>query len=203
MKAPQLPSDPERELVISELAGAAFTASAVSSVGLQRAFTDLTRVLAHFVRRSLNQPRPYMKESGSGENAKEADLQDDLWEFLQYGQAMDVVGSYEPQRLGGGRADIQVARFGESLVIECKRELKDASNAALVASYAAQGGAYGAAEHPLGVVVTLDLTAKQTGSPPMFGYCLWVYEQTPQEGGRVLLFVRVPGRRVTPSALSK
>lgn len=180
-----------------------FQASAVSSPGLQRAFTDLSRVLAQFVRRSLNEPLPYMKESGSGESALEADLQDDLWHFLKYGQMSDVVGSYEPQKVGGGRADIQVVRFNETLVIECKREKNDSSNAALVASYAAQGGACSAAEHPVGLVVTLDLTTKQTGTPPMFGTCLWVHTQTTEEGGRTLLFVRIPGRRVTPSALSR
>jgi hypothetical protein len=90
--------------------------------------------------------------------------------------------------------------FNEVLYVECKREHVDAAPDVLAS---AQGGAYSAAQHRLGIVAVLDLTAVQSASPPLFRDCLWIHEQTVADGGRVLLFVKVPGRRVTPSALSR
>lgn len=172
----------------------------MESESLRAAFVDLTRAMAQFVRRSLDKPRPYMKE---GATALEADLQDDLVEFLTYAYPLDGVTGYEPQKVAGGRADIMVTAFNEVLYIECKRELADATPAALASAYAAQGGAYSAVQHRLGIVAVLDLTATQTASPPLFSDCLWIHRQTVAAGGRVLLFVKIPGRRVTPSSLSR
>jgi hypothetical protein len=175
----------------------------VESESLRAAFVDVTRAMAQFVRRSLDNPRPYMKEADDGSTALEVDLQDDLIEFLTYAYPLDGVTGYEPQKVAGGRADIMLVVFNEVLYVECKREHVDAAPDVLASAYAAQGGAYSAAQHRLGIVAVLDLTAVQSASPPLFRDCLWIHEQTVADGGRVLLFVKVPGRRVTPSALSR
>lgn len=182
---------------------AASTAAGVESESLRAAFVDVTRAMAQFVRRSLDNPRPYMKEADDGSTALEVDLQDDLIEFLTYAYPLDGITGYEPQKVAGGRADIMLVVFNEVLYIECKREHVDAAPDVLASAYAAQGGAYSAAQHRLGIVAVLDLTAVQSASPPLFRDCLWIHAQTVADGGRVLLFVKVPGRRVTPSALSR
>ena len=129
-------------------------------------------------------------------------MQDEIYDFVKYTYPVGSAG-YEPQKVAGGRADISLSLYGETLYIECKKELADASRHALQDSYSAQAAAYSAADHPLGVVAVLDLTAPQTTSPPVFAKELWVHRQPASEGGKTLLFVRVAGRRVTPSALSK
>jgi hypothetical protein len=174
----------------------------IESDALQQAFAKVTECLAQFVRRSIDLIPEYRRESCSGANAAEADLQNEIYDFVKYTYPIGSAG-YEPQKVAGGRADISLSLFSETLYIECKKELADATRQALQNSYAAQAGSYSAADHPLGVVAILDLTTPQTTSPPVFAEELWVHRQSASEGAKTLLFVRVAGRRVTPSELSK
>ena len=173
----------------------------VQSETLRHAVAQITQCLAQFTRRSIDLLHPYRREDGAGANASEAQLQDELFEFIKYTYQLGISG-YEPQKLAGGRADISVTIANEIVLLECKKEKHDAFGEALQAAYAGQGGSYAAAEHPFGVVVVLDLTAKQVTSQPVFRESLWIYRQPPDDGGKTLLFVRVAGRRVTPSELS-
>lgn len=174
----------------------------IESHALREAFAKVTECLAQFLRRSIDLIPPYRRESGAGANAAEADLQNEIYDFVKYAYPVGSAG-YEPQKVAGGRADISLSLFGETLYIECKKEPADATRQALQDSYAAQAGSYSAADHPLGVVAVLDLTAPQTTAPPVFAEDLWVHRQSAPEGAKTLLFLRVAGRRVTPSELSK
>lgn len=191
-----------RVVRVNELAAQAsrFADAAGSAAG--PAFAELAGLLAHFVRKSLDRPPAYQREDGDGASALEAQLQDDLWNYLNYTALSTRTGAYEPQKIGGGgRADIAMSILDERMVIECKRELSKVSRDDLQNAYAAQAGAYSASEHPFGAVAILDLTAPQSGSPPLFYDCLWLHQQTPADGGRTLLFMLIPGRRKTPSSI--
>lgn len=191
-----------RVLRVNELAAEASRLADSAGSAAGPAFAELTGLLAHFVRKSLDRPPPYQREDGDGRSAVEAQLQDDLWNYLNYTALSTRTGAYEPQKIGGGgRADITLAILDERMVIECKRELNRASRDDVQSSYAAQAGAYSAAEHPFGAVAILDLTAPQSVSPPMFYDCLWLHQQATADGGRTLLFMLIPGRRKTPSKL--
>lgn len=188
-----------RVVVVNELAAEAARLADDRGSAAGPAFAELVATLSHYVRKCLDNPPPHQREDGDGANALEAQLQDHLWEFLNYTAMSSRTSSYESQKVAGGRADISLSILNERMVIECKREKSKASRDDLQKAYAAQGAAYSAAEHPFGAVAVLDLTAPQTGSPPMFYDCLWLHQQTPAEGGRTLLFMRIPGRRKTPS----
>ncbi len=189
-----------RVVRVNELAAEAAELADAGGSAAGPAFAELTGLLAHFVRKSLDNPPPYQREDGSGAAALEAALQEDLWNYLSYTALSQRTGAYEPQKIGGGgRADIALSILDERMVIECKREATKSGRDDLQKAYAGQGGAYSAAEHPFGVVAILDLTAPQSGSPPLFYDCLWLHQQPQADGGRTLLFVHIPGRRKTPS----
>lgn len=189
-----------RVLRVNELAAESAQLADAGGSAAGPAFAELTELLAHFVRKSLDNPPPYQREDGAGAGALEAQLQDDLWTYLNYTALSKRTGAYEPQKIGGGgRADIALSILDEKMVIECKREAAKGGRDDLQKAYAGQAGAYSAAEHPFGAVAILDLTAPQSGSPPMFYDCLWLHQQSLAEGGRTLLFMRIPGRRKTPS----
>jgi hypothetical protein len=191
-----------RVLRVNELAAEATQLADAAGSAAGPAFAELAGLLAHFVRKSLDNPPPYQREDGAGASAVEAQLQDDLWSYLNYTALSKRTGAYEPQKVGGGgRADIALSILDEKMVIECKRELANASRDDLQKAYAGQAGAYSAAEHPFGAVAILDLMKPQSGSPPMFYDCLWLHQQSASDGGRTLLFMLIPGRRKTPSRL--
>lgn len=190
-----------RVVIVNELAAEAAGLADARGSAAGPAFAELIVLLSHFVRKCLDNPPPYQREDGDGVNAVEAQLQDHLWDFLNYTAMSMRTSAYEPQKLGAGRADIALSIIDERMVIECKRELSSANRDVLQDAYAAQGAAYSAAQHPFGAVAILDLTAPQAGSPPMFYECLWLHQQTPAEGGRTLLFMLIPGRRKTPSRI--
>jgi hypothetical protein len=191
-----------RVLRVAELAAEASRLADAAGSAAGPAFSELTGLLAHFVRKSLDRPPPYQREDGDGARAMEAQLQDDLWNYLNYTALSTRTGAYEPQKIGGGgRADIALSILDERMVIECKRELSKSDREDLQKAYAGQAAAYSAAEHPFGAVAILDLTGPQTASPQLFYDCLWLHQQSPAEGGRTLLFMLIPGRRKTPSKI--
>ncbi len=148
----------------------------------------------------------FMRRAEPGDNVVEQDLANDLHSWLNSGALTEGVIVYEPQRIGGGRADIVVAFTNQRVVNELKRELHDASRENLEAIYADQAASYDATDYPFGVAVVLDLTGPQTDATPRLDECLWVHHHQGDESGatgRWLVFCRIPGRRKTPSALTK
>jgi len=159
------------------------------------------RAVVNFLSARLRAPKPYQRESGTdakAASAVEQDLQEDLFEWLQSGALTHGLVIYEPQKMGGGRADISVAFTAHQVVNELKRETRDSSREALQATYAAQGSSYDATDYPFGLVTVLDVAAEPP-STPRLEECVWAHRHEDAGGTRWLVFVRVPGRLSTPS----
>lgn len=144
----------------------------------------------------------YLFERDDESLPHENELQEDFFRWL----TTNAAGSdLEPTNLGSGRADIRMRSGPERLVIEVKREEKDASFDALAISYAAQTTDYQNVSIRLGVLLVLDLaTPNRQGTPHLTSLFSVVQIQRPNEDQpRLVLIVKVPGRRRTPSDLSK
>ena len=94
--------DPMRVLRVNELAAEASQLADAAGTAAGPAFAELTGLLAHFVRKSLDRPPPYQREDGDGDRAMEAQLQDDLWDYLNYTALSTRTGAYEPQKRSEG-----------------------------------------------------------------------------------------------------
>ncbi|WP_080432256.1 hypothetical protein [Burkholderia ubonensis] len=103
------------------------------------------------------------------------------------------------------RKAIRMKSGPERLVIEVKREEKDASFDALATSYAAQTTDYQNVSIRLGVLLVLDLaTPSRQGTPHLTSLFSVTQIQRPNENEpRLVLVVKVPGRRRAPSDLTK
>lgn len=144
----------------------------------------------------------YLFEREDGSLPHEDELQEDFFRWL----TTNAAGSdLEPTNLGSGRADIRMKSGPERLVIEVKREEKDASFEALATSYAAQTTDYQNVSIRLGVLLVLDLaTPNQQGTPHLTSLFSVVQIQRPNENApRFVLIVKVPGRRRPPSDLTR
>jgi hypothetical protein len=174
-----------------------FTGPVAQDVGAVASTT--IRYVAH----RLEAPKPFMRANFEGENVVEQHLADDFEDWL-YGLPL-ARGSVtiEVRRVGAGRADVLIAFGTHRVVVELKRELTDASREALEAHYGAQAASYQATDNPFGVALVLDLTNEQTGTAPHLEDLVWV-SHTPADGReRWLVWCVVPGRRVSPSQLSR
>jgi hypothetical protein len=111
----------------------------------------------------------------------------------------------EPTNIGSGRADIRLRSGPERLVVEVKREEKDCSFDSLIKSYSAQTTDYQNVSIRLGVLLVLDLaTSNREGTPHLTS----LFEMRPvhrpgEPIPRLILVVKVPGRRKRPSDLTK
>lgn len=134
-------------------------------------------------------------------NPHEKALQQDYMASLRrskFGTVDEVRG------VGGGRADVSHQVDGIRFVTEVKREETDASFANLLASYGDQTGLYQNTNIPVGILLVLDLTTK--GGLP--GHFRTLYH--PEVGDlfsdgmlRGVLVVRVPSRKIPPSAATE
>jgi len=157
------------------------------------------RAVVFFLSARLRAPKAYQREDGKGATAVEDDLQGDLFDWLQSGALTHGLPIYEPQKVGGGRADIAVGFTAHQVVNELKRETRDSSRDTMQATYAEQGASYDATDYPFGIVVVLDVSGEPP-STPRLDECVWVYRHEDSGGMRWLVFIRVPGRLSTPSA---
>lgn len=155
-----------------------------------------------FVAARLDSPKPYQREDGKGASAVEADLQEDLFDWLRSGALLRGRAVWEPQRVGGGRPDISVVFVNQVVVNELKREQKDSSHEAMEETYSGQAGSYDATTYPFGLVTVLDVSAEPPSTPRLDG-CVWVHRREDESGTRWLVFVRVPGRLSAPSVQTK
>lgn len=144
----------------------------------------------------------YLFEHDDGSLPHEDELQQDFFRWV----ATNAAGSdLEPTNIASGRADIRLRSGPERLVVEVKREETDCSFDALVKSYAAQTTEYQNVSIRLGVLLVLDLaTPCREGTPHLTS--LFEMRQVRRYGEsepRLILIVKVPGRRKRPSDLTK
>lgn len=144
----------------------------------------------------------YLFETSDGTLAPESALQDDYFRWLS---TQSASGEMEPTNLGGGRADVALKATGERMVIEIKREMKDASFDSLASHYAGQTADYQNVSIRLGFLLVLDLTAPKLEGTPHIRSLMQCHsiQRSGETEPRHIVIVKVPGRRYLPSAVSK
>ncbi|MFG3553613.1 hypothetical protein ACGGAQ_04410 [Micromonospora sp. NPDC047557] len=138
--------------------------------------------------------------SSADDAPKEAEFADDLHGLLA--MTLEVVPIKEVSHIANGRIDL-IADFGAiSLVIECKRELHDASMEHLASLYAFQAAEYDWADPGVAFLVVLDLTKKTRRV--QLGESVRVVSIPPAGGGQpeTVMVSRVQANLPPPSYLS-
>jgi hypothetical protein len=144
----------------------------------------------------------YLFERDDGSLPHEDELQQDFFRWL----ATNCAGTdLEPTNMASGRADIRLRSGPERLVVEVKREEADCSFDALSMSYAAQTTDYQNVSIRLGVLLVLDLaTPNREGTPHISSlFEMRHVRRVGESHSRLVLIVKVPGRRRIPSDLTK
>ncbi len=144
----------------------------------------------------------YLFEKTDGTLPPESALQDDYFCWLN---TLSASGEIESTNIGGGRADVVLKTTGERIVIEIKREMKDATFDSLAKSYAGQTTDYQNVSIRLGFLLVLDLTeAKREGTPHIRSLvqCRSI-QRTGETESRQVVIIKVPGRRYLPSEISR
>jgi len=144
----------------------------------------------------------YLFERPDGKLVHEDELQEDYFRWLSTNAAGTDL---EPTNLGGGRGDLKLKSRGERIVIEVKREVNDSSFDAIADSYAAQVTDYQNVSIRLGFLLALDLvTANSEGTPHISTlFDTRDIMRTGEVVPRSITIVKVPGRRMRPSDLTK
>lgn len=170
-------------------------------------FFFLLDVLINFVSERKNAPQKtlcslkYLMKEFS-ESAMEEHFQDDLHSYLLGQNGISL--SYEPRKLGGGRADIVANSDSIQTVLELKRNKDLVSAEGLTKKFMPQASTYQATQTNFCYLGVLDLVF-QNGDVLDLRDCFHLARHTPSGGETsytVLLF-RLQGARVTPSELSK
>lgn len=144
----------------------------------------------------------YLFERDDGSLPHEDELQQDFFRWVAtYAAGSDL----EPTNIASGRADIRLKSGPERLVVEVKREEKDCSFDALFRSYAAQTADYQNVSIRLGVLLVLDLaTPNREGTSHLTSlFEMRRVHRTGEEQPRLILIVKIPGRRKRPSDLTR
>ena len=144
----------------------------------------------------------YLFERDDGTLPHEDELQEDYFRWV----ATNAAGTdLEPTNVASGRADLRIRSGSERLVVEVKREESNCSFDALAAAYAAQTSDYQNVSIRLGVLLVLDLaTPNRDGTPHITSLFQMRKIQRPGEAEqRLILIVKVPGRRKVPSDLTR
>ena len=143
----------------------------------------------------------YLFKKDDGTKSLEADLQTDYKNLM-----VSTIGGTEVEvtNVAGGRADVLFRLSTERIVTEVKREGRDCSFESLTAEYSAQAADYQNVSGRLGFVLVLDQTTQDAGTPHISALVKPTQLTRPGESTpRILIFVKVPGERLTPSMLSK
>ncbi|MBO9553173.1 hypothetical protein [Cellulomonas sp.] len=149
-------------------------------------------------RESGGDPVAYLFPPAAGKGAFTEDyLQRDVYSWLCSSGFRNST-RMEERDIAAGRADVSVQRVEHRFVIEVKRELSDASHAALVGSYGPQTAGYTVVGPGLSIALVLDLTSHRGGVPSLKD-SVWV-DEVPIQGGtaRRVVTVVVRGNRPTP-----
>lgn len=164
----------------------------------------VVRACIRYVAYRLSNMASFMRADFDDENVIEQHLADDLERFLAASPLSRGTVDVEVQRIGGGRADLVVGFATHRVIVELKREQSDASRSALEGHYADQAASYQAADYPFGVAMVLDLSAEQTRTLAHLRDLIWTSDAASDgQSPRRLVWCLVPGRRVTPSTLSR
>jgi hypothetical protein len=104
---------------------------------------------------------------GSGQDAVEEDLQNDLYNFLVSGSSIAQFIEWEEKNVASGRVDIRY-NFGDlRYPVEIKKEYNNISPNYIKKMYISQAQTYTASYEQLGFFMVLDLTEKQKDEPPV------------------------------------
>lgn len=138
----------------------------------------------------------YLFPPVNGQSFTEDYLQRDIGSWLGSSPLRRYTRLEEPD-VAAGRADITVTRE-HRLVIEVKRETRDASGEAIHRSYAGQAAAYTVAGLSVSIAAVLDLTNHANGVPSLKD-SVWVDEvDIPGGSPRYVVVVVVRGNRPVP-----
>jgi hypothetical protein len=111
---------------------------------------------------------------------------------------------YEVRGISGGRCDVVFSRGTERLVVEVKRELRNASIASVFTAYGAQTEEYQNSSWRLGILLVLDLTLEHgQGLHMKDAVASRIIQREGESAARTVFLVKVAGRRLTPSGLTK
>lgn len=143
----------------------------------------------------------YLFKQAGGTLAKEDALQTDYKNVMS-----SILGGtgVEVTNVAGGRADVLFRLETEHIVTEVKREQRDSSFESLTSEYSNQAADYQNVSGRLGFVLVLDQTTHDSGTLHISS--LVKATELARKGEsvpRMLVFVKVPGERVTPSELTK
>lgn len=144
----------------------------------------------------------YLFERADGTLPHERELQADYFNLM----LSNVAGTeIEVANVGGGRADVRFVYGAERLVVEVKRERKDASFEVLAEQYGTQATDYQNVSVRMGILLVLDQTQVRTGGTPHLRTLVRPspIEREGEPEPRLLVIVKVPGRRLRPSDQSK
>jgi hypothetical protein len=133
----------------------------------------------------------------------EVRLQDDFADWMRRGKLAGHV-DVEVPNVATGRADVKLGFGAIRFYVEVKRELQDASRAALGRSYLPQTADYSGTSATLGIMLVLDLTSHPTGVRHL-SECAWVARHRPvnSDVDRYVVVGVVVGNRSTPSSYSR
>lgn len=144
----------------------------------------------------------YLFEHEDRSLPKEDELQADYHRWMFSNVANTEI---EISNVGGGRADMRFTCGGERLVVETKREKTDCSFDALEKAYSAQATDYQNVSIRLGLLLVLDQTERRIGGTPHISTLVRTSAilRKGETDPRMLVIVKVPGRRLLPSDLTK
>ncbi|MGV3616284.1 MAG: hypothetical protein ACO1SV_13200 [Fimbriimonas sp.] len=144
----------------------------------------------------------YLFEQDDGSLPHEKELQHDYRRFMT---AAGIGPEVEVTDVGGGRADVRFTLHTERIVTEVKRDQQDTSFGALKDAYALQATDYQNVSVRLGFLLVLDQTELRTTGVPHITSLVQAEEviRKGESDPRHLIIIKIPGRRVVPSGLTK
>ena len=130
----------------------------------------------------------------------EFELQKDLFDFLLSTTNSPLM---EVPHIAAGRTDIYLPFFGFRFIIEAKRSISATWSCFSVRPHSRQAAAYGTSDVRLGVLATLDLSVREPGVPHVSECFGVIRRKLSRNDERTVVFMRVPGNRLSPSVLSR
>jgi hypothetical protein len=144
----------------------------------------------------------YLFEREDGSLPLEAELQSDYHRFMY--NAIPG-GEIEISNIGGGRVDVRFVYRAERIITEIKREGTDCTFENLRRIYGGQSTDYQNVSVRLGFLLVLDQCEIRTEGTPHITELIHTTTviRTAESVSRHIVIIKVPGRRVVPSELSK
>lgn len=130
----------------------------------------------------------------------ESELQLDLYNYL-----LSTFNSplLEVPHIAAGRTDIYLPFESFRFVIEIKRSTAVKWSCFSARPHSRQAAAYSSADVRLGILATLDLSIREPGTPHVSECFGVIRRRLSRNDERTVVFMRVPGNRLSPSTLSE